>query len=110
MTRTSTRFVREAALPGCHGAGECTSLVAEQFALDERRGKRGAVDADERACLPPAPLVQRSCEELLPGSGRTEEQHARARRRDLVQPGQRQLERRAFADDVVERFHVRVVC
>ena len=85
-----------------HGAGESALLVAEQLALDQRRRQRRAVDADQRARMPAAALVQRPREQLLAGAGRAEQQHARIRRRDLRQPRQREPQRRAFADDVVE--------
>ena len=39
----------EPSLPHRHRAGERPLLVAEQLALDQRRGKRRTVDADERA-------------------------------------------------------------
>ena len=54
------------------------------------------------ARVPPAALVQRPGEQLLAGAGRPEQQHARVRRRDLRQARQRQPQRRALADDVVE--------
>ena len=77
-------------------------LVAEQLAFDERRRQRGAVDPHQRARMPAAALVQRPGEQFLAGSGRAEQQHVRVRRRDLRQPRQREPQRRAFADDVVE--------
>ena len=92
----------EAPLSHPHGAGERAFLMAEQFAFDERRRKRGAVDPHQRARMPPAPLVQRPGEQFLAGSGRAEQQHARVRRRDLSQARQRESKRRTLADDVVE--------
>ena len=84
------------------GAGEGALFVAEQLALDERRRQRRAVDPDQRARVPAAAFVQRPGEQLLAGAGRSQQQHARVRRRDLRQPRQRQPQRRALADDVVE--------
>ena len=77
-------------------------LVPEQFAFNQRRRQRGTVDAYQRAGLPPAPLVQRPGKEFLAGAGRPKQQHARIRRRDLGQARQREPQRRALADDVVE--------
>ena len=50
------------------GAGESAALVAEQFGLDQRVGKRGAVDRHEGLQPPLATLVQRPRDQLLAGS------------------------------------------
>src|SRR3954470_1724758 len=55
----------EPALAHCDGAGEGALLMAEQLAFDERRRQRGTIDANERARVPPAPLVQGPREQLL---------------------------------------------
>ena len=90
--------------PGPHrdGAGERALFVSEQLALDQRRRQRRAVDAHERAGMPAAAIVQRAREQFLAGAGRPEQQHAGVGRRHLRQPRQRQAQRRALADDVVE--------
>src|SRR5690606_15470503 len=63
-------------LPG-ERAWESPLLAAEQLAFDQRRGDRGAVDADHRAALPRAGVVNLGREELLSSSRLGEQQHGR---------------------------------
>ena len=68
-------------------AGERALHVAEQLALDQLLGNRGAVDLDERPGAPTAQRVDAARDELLAGAVLAVDQHAavgRRRHRDLL--------------------------
>ena len=62
-------------------AGKRALDVAEQLALDELLGNRGAVDLDERLIPPAAQRVNGARHELLAGTVLAENQHAPVGRR-----------------------------
>jgi hypothetical protein len=66
------------------GPGEGAADVAEQLALEQVRGDRGAVEGDERALGAGAPAVDRAGEALLAGAGLAEDQHRGVGRGDLA--------------------------
>ena len=66
------------------GAGERALLVAEQLALEQRRGNRGAVDGDERPVAARAQRVERAREQLLAGAALAAQQHRGVGRRRLA--------------------------
>ena len=57
------------------GTGEGSGLVPEELALEHRLGQRAAVERDEVARLPPAPVVQQPRHHLLARAGLAEHQH-----------------------------------
>src|SRR5258707_100894 len=67
--------------PSVMRAGERALLMAEQFALEQRLGQRGAVDLDER----PRPAIRsgmdRLSHELFAGAGLARHEHGRRRAR-----------------------------
>src|SRR5690606_14975540 len=67
-----------------HRAGEAALLVAEQLALEQRLGERGAVQLDERTGDARRALVERVRDELLAGPALAGDQDRRTARRDLV--------------------------
>src|SRR3954471_7029269 len=90
----------ECALDAFDGARERALLVAEQRALDQSFGKRGAVQLDEWSVAPVALGVNRAREQLLAGAGFAFEQHRGARRRGGGDRLQHAADRRAIADDL----------
>ena len=92
----------EAAVAAGRRAGERAALVAEQLALEQRLGQRGAVQLHERALGARAALVDRGRDQLLAGAALAGDQHAGARRRDLRDGLEHLLHRRGVADDVRE--------
>ena len=64
-------------------AGERAALVAEELALEQRLGERGAVQLDERLLGARAVLVDGRGDELLAGAALAGDEHRRARRRHL---------------------------
>jgi len=65
----------EAARPTRRGAREGAALVAEELALHQRGGERGAVHVDEGAVPATGARVQRPRHEPLPRAGLAREQH-----------------------------------
>ena len=65
-------------------AGERALLVAEQLALEQVLGNRGAVDRDEALAAPRRQVVQRAREQLLAGAAFAQQQDGRAGARDLL--------------------------
>ena len=74
----------EAALPPIGRAGEGALLVAEDFALEQRLGNRGAVDGDERKAGARAQLVDGLRDQLLAGARLAGDEHRRRGRRRLL--------------------------
>ena len=99
--RASVRDL-EAADAALEGARERAALVAEELALDERAGERGAVDRDERTVAAGAARVDRARDELLAGPGLAREEDGRSRRRDLLDEVEHVAEGRAPSDDLAE--------
>ncbi len=82
--------------------GERALLVAEQLALEQRLGQRGAVDLDERAVRAPAQAVDRARDQLLARAGLARDEHGRVGRRNALDQLQNRNERTAAADDFLE--------
>ncbi len=84
-------------------AGERAALVAEQLALEQRLGDRGAVHRDERLAARRAFVVDAAREQLLAGARLAHDQHRRqAARRHLARAIQRVPDRVALTDDTLE--------
>ncbi len=89
------------ALLGPIGAGEGAFLVAEELALQQVVGHRGAVDRDHRLVLPVGEVVDRPRHQLLAGAGLTQDQHGGVRRSgDLLDPLEDLLHGHALADEL----------
>ena len=71
----AARRVAEGAGALGRGAGEGAAGVAEQLALEQVGGDRGAVDRDERPARAPAVLVDGARHQLLAGAGLAGDQH-----------------------------------
>ena len=91
---------REATVATRGGAGEGAALVAEELALDQRRGDGRAVHLHQRLAPAAAALVDGPGEELLPGPGLPEDEHRRVRRRDLAHLGEHVEKGRAVSEDL----------
>ena len=74
--RAAVGLLEPALAPG-HRTGEGALLVAEQFRIDEFGRNRATVDAAERAVPERRVLVDRASDDLLAGSGLTEQQDRR---------------------------------
>ncbi len=85
------------------GAGERAALVAEQLALDERRGQRRAVHRDQRPVFAPRVGVDRAGEQALSDAGLAGEQHRGVGAGRAPHERVHLLEGRARADDPVDR-------
>src|SRR6185295_19640284 len=86
----------EAALAPIGGAGERALFVAEDLALEQRLGNRGAVDRDERKAGARAELMDGLRDQFLAGARLTRDEHRCAGRRRLL-------------DDLVDLPHLRAV-
>src|SRR5206468_11420247 len=75
----------EPALLRLDRAAERAALVAEQLALDQVPGDRGAVDLDERSGRAPRQLVDRVRDQLLAGAVLAGDEHPALRGADLPQ-------------------------
>ena len=84
------------------GAGERALLVAEQLALHQIFGDRGAVDLDERPVRARRMLMDRARDHVLAHAAFPAQQHRGAGGRHARDGGENLLHRRAAADDVVE--------
>ena len=82
-------------------AGERAALTSKEFALDERRRQRSAVEGNELPCGPRAAAMNSPRHQFLAGARLTEQQHGRMGRRDLVEPEDHVPPCRAFADERV---------
>ena len=80
-------------------AREGAAFVAEELALEERVGDRGAVDRDEGAAAAGRQLVDRAGEELLAGPALTLEQHGGVGRGHPLRLGLHRADRRRLPDD-----------
>ena len=74
----------EPSLASALRAGVRAPDMTEELAGDELLGQGRAVDADERAVLPAAGVVDRPGDELLAGPALTAHQHGRVEGRDLL--------------------------
>ncbi|MNR00641.1 hypothetical protein D3C85_1164200 [compost metagenome] len=70
---------------GAEGAGECAFFVTEQLGLDQRFGKRPAVDRHERLVAPAAQVVDVAGHQLFAGAGFADDQYAGFTRRNPLQ-------------------------
>src|SRR5215469_9017493 len=52
----------------CNGSGECSLFVPKEFAFEQARGDRGAIQLHKGAFFAPATFVNYSRNQLLPGS------------------------------------------
>ena len=93
----------EPAGPVVDGAGERALDVAEQLALEQALGQGAAVDADVRAGVARAEVVDGAGDQLLAGPGLADDQDAGARRGDLVGDPVHLRHRRTGADDSRQR-------
>ena len=91
---------REPTLALARRAGEGALLVAEELALDQIRGNRGAIDGDERPILARRPGVNGAGHELLPGSGLTQNQDGGVGRRHLIHFVQNRANGRTAPEDL----------
>src|SRR5262245_49391884 len=82
--------------------GECSLLVTEEFALDQSRRDRAAIDLDERAVLAHAQVVNGAGEKLFAGSRLAEDEDRGACGGDSLDQVEGFLERGALADDLSE--------
>ena len=89
----------EAAAPLLLGPGEGSALVAEELALDDGLGQRGAVDRDEGALGAARALVEGAGDELLARSALAGDEHGRLGARDSVYQGEELAHRGRAADD-----------
>src|SRR6202008_933278 len=88
----------EAAEPPLGGAGEGALLVAEELALEQRVGQRGAVDGDERLAPARGEVVDGLGDELLAGAALALDEHGARDRGHLLDLDQHFLDRRALTD------------
>ena len=88
-------------------AGERAALVAEELALDELARDRRAVHLDEGRALRAARAGGSRGDELLAGAALAGDEHARLRRRDLLDLLEEPLHRRALPDHLVARARAR---
>ena len=81
-------------------AGERAFHVAEEFALEERLGHRGAIDLDHRPVAARAALVDGAGHEFLAGAAFAGDEHGGIGGGDEFDLPEHFSQRRAFADDV----------
>src|SRR5688572_21548507 len=74
----------ESSKPSLRRSGECSLLVAEQLALDQRLGERTDVHRDERLVAARTQAVQRARNQLLPRPALTLHQYGARDRRHLL--------------------------
>ena len=79
-------------------------IVTEELALEQRLGKRGAVDRHERAARAPAARVHRACDQLLARARLTEQEHRRVGALRLAHEVETRAHARALRDDSVHRL------
>ena len=83
------------------GAGERAFLVAEELALEQRLGQRGAVDGDKRAPRARTILVDRAGDDFLSGAGFAKHENRAVGWRDFADALVDGAHRRTLADHVV---------
>ena len=76
----------EAAVAGLGGAGEAARLMAEQFGLDQRFGKRGAIHRHQRAGPARRQMVQALGDQFLAGAALADDQNGPIERRGAARP------------------------
>ncbi len=105
LVEEECRSVRdlEAADLARHGAGEGSPLPAEQLALHEARGQRGAVDFDHQLASTGTESVDRLGDELLARAGLAADQHQGVRERNLLHLPQDLMDRGALPVDLAVR-------
>src|SRR5690606_8635225 len=81
-------------------AGERALHMAEEFALDELGGNRGAVHFDERLLRARRELMQRTRDEFLARAVLARDEHAGRRRRHARDLLDQRTDARARADDL----------
>jgi hypothetical protein len=101
------RFEEAAVILG--RAGERAAAVAEELALEQGLGDRGAVDGEERLVGARRGAVDAARHELLAGAGLALDQHRDRRRRGALHQLEHLEHRAARADDLVEPVAVRHV-
>ena len=92
----------EASDPAIERAGERTSDMSEQLALDQPCRDRAAVDFHERMLVTRAAAVDGARHQFLAGAGFAEDQDRRVGRRDAIDRAQRRQESGAVADNLLE--------
>src|SRR5262249_37706065 len=75
---------------------------AEQLALEQPSGYRGAVELDEGPIPPGTQIVKSASDQLLSSTRLTADEHRRARRCDSLDLLQHPAQRGALADDLRE--------
>jgi hypothetical protein len=93
----------EASALHLRGSRERTLLVAEELALDEILGERGAVQPLERAPRAGREPVDGARDQLLSGPALAAHEHLRVALRDLLHLGADLIERAALPDHLVGR-------
>ena len=84
------------------GAGERAPFVAEEFAFQQPGGDRRAIHLDEGAVASPAQVVDGARDEFLAGARLALDQHGGIGGGHGLHLAEDALERRAFADDLLE--------
>ena len=91
--------VLERALAQAIGAGKRAALVAEQLALDQLLGQRGAVHRDQRRLRARSSPMQLARDQFLARAALPDDQHAARNRRDARDRITERPHRRAVADE-----------
>ena len=84
------------------GAGEGTSLMAEQLAFEQPRRDRRTVNLDEGPLSTLTQIVDRTSNEFLASARLAHDQHSRVSRRDSLHLLQNAFQRCALPDDLSE--------
>jgi hypothetical protein len=84
------------------GTGERAAHVAEELALEEPFGERGAVLREEGAARARPMVVDRACQELLPRAGLALDEHRHLRLGGALGEEERVLDAGAVPDDAVD--------
>ena len=94
------------------GAGERAAFMAEEFALEQLFGNRGAIDRQKRLRAAVAVMINRAGDKFLAGAALTGDERGGIRRRHLADELEDLLHRLAAADDaefVVLGFEQRLI-
>ena len=84
------------------GAGERAAFVTEQLGFEDLGRNRRAVDRQEALLAAVGVLVDRVGNQLLAGTGLTDDQHVRPRRRDQLHLTEQLFHRLGATDDLAE--------